>query len=381
MPKILIGVSSSFCANFLKGQIAFLAANGFKVVIVSAPGEEISMLAKKENAELITIPFTKRISPVTDFFQLIRIVRILRREKPDIVNAGNPKSGFLIMIACFLTGFKHTVFTMHGLLSDNQKGLLRSIITLTEKISCRIPEKVIVVSHSLREHAIQRKIINAVKAIVIAKGSSNGIDLSEFSKSLDLTEQVLEMKERFGLTDKNIVVGYIGRLSKDKGIDILFEAFNILVAKYPVLRLVIAGPLIPEHPFSARYLDQLYHDEKVIYLGKLLDVRPVYELMDMLVLPSYREGFPNVLIEAAAMEVPVIATNIAGCRDAVMQNVSGELFEKGNVTQLTSAIGKLIDSPDLRKNYGQSGRVFVEKNFANERIWKGQLELYSSLLQ
>ena len=262
MPKILIGVSSSFCANFLKGQIAFLAANGFKVVIVSAPGEEISMLAKKENAELITIPFTKRISPVTAFFQLIRIVRILRREKPDIVNAGNPKSGFLIMIACFLTGFKHTVFTMHGLLSDNQKGLLRSIITLTEKISCRIPEKVIVVSHSLREHAIQRKIINAVKAIVIAKGSSNGIDLSEFSKSLDLTEQVLEMKERFGLTDKNIVVGYIGRLSKDKGIDILFEAFNILVAKYPVLRLVIAGPLIPEHPFSARYLDQLYHDEK-----------------------------------------------------------------------------------------------------------------------
>ena len=119
----------------------------------------------------------------------------------------------------------------------------------------------------------------------------------------------------------------------------------------------------------------------MIHLGKLLDVRPVYELMDMLVLPSYREGFPNVLIEAAAMEVPVIATNIAGCRDAVMQNVSGELFEKGNVTQLTSAIGKLIDSPDLRKNYGQSGRVFVEKNFANERIWKGQLELYSSLLQ
>ena len=103
MPKILIGVSSSYCASFLKGQVAFLVANGFKVVIISAPGEEISMLAKKENAELITVPFTKKISPLTDLLQLLHIIRIIRKEKPDIVNAGNPKSGFLIMLACWLT--------------------------------------------------------------------------------------------------------------------------------------------------------------------------------------------------------------------------------------------------------------------------------------
>ena len=338
MPKILIGVSSSYCASFLKGQVAFLVANGFKVVIVSAPGEEISMLAKKENAELITVPFTKKISPFTDLVQLLRIIRIIRREKPDIINAGNPKSGFLIMLACRLTGFRHTVFTLHGLLSDNKKGLLRSIITLTEKISCRIPGVVVVVSHSLKAHAIQRKILDPAKAVVIAKGSSNGIDLALFSKTDELESQAKELKKKFGLTDKNTVIGFIGRLSKDKGIDILFSAFNVLVNKYPMLRLVIAGPLIPEHPFSPRYLDQLYHDERVIYLGKLLDVRPVYGMIDMLVLPSYREGFPNVLIEAAAMELPVIATDIAGCKDAVLQHASGELFTKGNAEQLAAAI-------------------------------------------
>lgn len=380
MPKILIGVSSSFCANFLKGQIAFLGANGFKVVIVSAPGEEISMLAKKENAELITVPFTKRISPVTDFFQLLRIIRILRSEKPDIVNAGNPKSGFLIMLACFFIGFKHTVFTLHGLLSDNQKGFKRCIIALTEKISCCIPRRVLVVSHSLKEHAIQRRILNPAKAVVIAKGSNNGIDLAVFSKSQELESRAEEMKEKLGFTGKNIVVGFVGRLSKDKGVDILFEAFNNLIAKYPALRLVIVGPLIPEHPFSHRHLDQLYHDEKIIYLGKLLDVRPVYQIMDMLVLPSYREGFPNVLIEAAAMELPVIATDIAGCKDAVLQNVSGELFEKGNAAQLAAAIGKLADMPDLRRRYGLSGRAFVEENFASDKIWRGQLELYRQIL-
>jgi len=381
MPKILIGVSSSYCASFLKGQVAFLVANGFKVVIVSAPGEEISMLAKKENAELITVPFTKKISPLSDLVQLLHIIRIIRKEKPDIINAGNPKSGFLIMLACWLTGFRHTIFTLHGLLSDNKKGLLRSIIALTEKISCHIPRVVVVVSHSLKEHAIQRKILDPAKAVVIAKGSSNGIDLALFSKTGDLANQAKELKKKLGLTDKNIVMGFIGRLSKDKGIDILFSAFNVLVNKYPALRLVIAGPLIPEHPFSPRYLDQLYHDERIIYLGKLLDVRPVYGMIDMLVLPSYREGFPNVLIEAAAMELPVIATDIAGCKDAVLQHASGELFAKGNAEQLAAAIVKLTDDPDLRKQYGLAGRVFVEENFAGEKIWRGQLKLYRQMLE
>lgn len=381
MPKILIGVSSSYCASFLKGQVAFLVANGFKVVIVSAPGEEISMLAKKENAELITVPFTKKISPLTDLLQLLHIIRIIRKEKPDIVNAGNPKSGFLIMLACWLTGFRNTVFTLHGLLSDNKKGLLRHIITLAEKISCRIPQVVVVVSPSLKEHAIQRKILDPGKAVVIAKGSSNGIDLALFSKTGDLLSQAIELKKKFGLTDENILMGFIGRLSKDKGIDLLFSVFNVLTGKYPGLRLVIAGPLIPEHPFSPRYLDQLYHDERVIYLGKLLDVRPVYGMIDMLVLPSYREGFPNVLIEAAAMELPVIATDIAGCKDAVLQHASGELFAKGDAGQLAAAIRKLTDNPDLRRQYGSAGRTFVEENFAGEKIWEGQLRLYRQMLE
>jgi len=356
-------------------------ANGFKVVIVSAPGEEISMLAKKENAGLITVPFTKKISPLTDLLQLFHIIRIIRREKPDIINAGNPKSGFLIMLACLLTGFRHTIFTLHGLLSDNKKGLLRGIITLTEKISCSIPRMVVVVSHSLRAHAIQRKILDPAKAVVIAKGSSNGIDLSLFSKTGELLNQAKELKKKFGLTDKNIVIGFIGRLSKDKGIDLLFSAFNVLASKYPALRLVIAGPLIPEHPFSSRYLEQLYHDEKVIYLGKQLDIRPVYGMIDMLILPSYREGFPNVLIEAAAMELPVVATDIAGCKDAVLQHSSGELFEKGNAGQLAALVGKLIDNPDLRRQYGSAGRAFVEENFAGEKIWEGQLSLYRKMLE
>ena len=380
MPKILLGVSSSFCANFLKGQVAFLVRHGFEVMIISGPGEEISMLAKKENARLFTINFTKRISPLADLFQLFRIIRLIRLERPDIVNAGNPKSGFLIMLACRITGCKNPVFTLHGLLSDTKKGLLRRLITATEKISCNIAHRVIAVSPTLKAHAEKRNILPPGKGMVMGKGSANGIDLLSFPGRNAVSARATQLKERLDIQEDNLVIGFLGRLSKDKGIDILFEVFNLLVKEYPSLRLVLAGPIIEENPFSRHLLHQLYHDEKVMYLGKLYDVTPVYGIIDMLVLPSFREGFPNVLIEAAAMEIPVVASDIPGCKDAVQAGINGELFEKGNVAALAAVLRKLITSKELRAQYGQNGRKFVSDNFSNEKIWAGQLELYKKML-
>lgn len=380
MPKILLGVSSSFCANFLRGQVAFLVQHGFEVIIVSGPGEEISMLAKKENARLFTVDFTKRITPLTDFFQLLSIIRLIRTERPDIINAGNPKSGFLIMLACYITGHKRRIFTLHGLLSDTKKGLIRRLITATEKISCGIADKVIAVSSTLKAHAEKRKILPLGKGAVIGKGSANGIDLHLFPGKNAVVARATQLKDSLNLKEDDIVIGFLGRLSKDKGIDLLFEAFNLLAKEYPCLRLVLAGPIIEENPFSRHLLHQLYHDEKVIYLGKLFDVTPVYGMIDMLVLPSFREGFPNVLIEAAAMETPVVASDIPGCKDAVQAGVNGELFEKGNVAALTAVLKKLITNKALRQQYGRNGRKFAHDHFSNEEIWAGQLELYKNML-
>lgn len=381
MPKILLGVSSSFCANFLKGQVEFLVSEGYDVTIISGPGEEISMLAKKENAKLITIPFSKAISPVKDFKQLLQIIRILKKEKPDIVNAGNPKSGFLIMLACWLTGFKNRIFTLHGLVSDTKTGFKRRAVSQTEKISCNIAKTVIVVSPSLKVHAEKRNILTAEKGVVIEKGSYNGIDIKIFSRTKFLLTQSNELREKIGLQQDAVVLGFVGRLSKDKGIDILFEAFNLLVKKYPFIRLVLAGPLSKENRFSEISEHQLFYDERVFYLGKLIDVTPVYGIIDMLVLPSLREGFGNVLIEAAAMEIPVIASEIPGCRDAVNNNVNGYLFEKGNVTQLCNYLEKLITDKNLRDELGRNGKVFAKNNFNNYKIWNGQLELYNKILK
>jgi glycosyltransferase involved in cell wall biosynthesis len=379
MPKIVLGVSSSFCANFLKGQVNFLVKKGYEVIIISGAGEEITTLATKEHATLITIPFTKKISPLTDLAQLIRLTRIIKKEKPTIVNAGNPKSGFLIMLACYFAGCKNRIFTLHGLLSDTKTGFVRWMITLTEKVSCRIARTVIVVSPSLQQHAEKRNILTSGKGLVIEKGSCNGIDMTVFSTTPVVQKQAKQLKEKLGIKDDHIVIGFVGRLSKDKGVDILFDAFNQLIQKYPFLRMVLAGPLLEENQFSAPAMHQLYHDDRVFYLGKIAEVAPVYALMDILALSSLREGFGNVLIEAAAMEVPVIAPDIPGCRDAVNRQVTGELFTKGDAKDLAMHLEKLILDPFLRHQYGKMGRQFVEENFSNFKIWDGQLKLYEAM--
>ena len=379
MPKILIGVSSSFCAHFLKGQVSFFVQKGFDVVIVSGPGEEISMLAKAEQAKLITIPFTKKITPFKDLVQLIRIVRILRREDPDIINAGNPKSGFLIMLAAWLIQRKNRVFTLHGLLSDTKKGAARTIITLTEKISCGVAHKVIVVSPSLKEHAEKRKIIKPGKGIVIGKGSCNGIDTDVFSRNETVFNKAALLKKEWGIKEDELVIGFIGRLSKDKGIDILIHSFNKLQVEYPFLKLLIAGPLLEEHGLDDTVIGDLTGKKNIVYLGKMAVVTPVYAAIDIFVLPSLREGFGNVLIEAASMELPVIAPDIPGCRDALKHGINGILFERGNAESLTSLIEKLILDRPLCKASGHNGRLFVADNFSGDTIWNGLLDLYNSL--
>lgn len=379
-PKILIGISSSYCASFLKGQVAFLVQHGYEVVIISGPGEEISMLSKEEGARLISIPFSTEISPLRDLKQLFQIISFLKKERPGIVNAGNPKSGFLITLAGWLIGQGNRIFTMHGLVSDTRSGFKKWIIGITEKLSCRLAHKVIVVSPSLREHAEKRGILKKGKGIVIENGSCNGVDTEIYARTPAVLIKADEMRRKLKIEPGQQVVGFVGRLSKDKGIDLLINSFNRITNKHANARLLVVGPLITNNQLSQSVLDQLYNDNKIIYVGKLQDVIAAYALMNMLVLPSLREGFGNVLTEASAMEVPVVAADIPGCRDAVQHLHTGELFEKGSIDALTKALEKLITQPELAQQYGRRGREYVSHKFSNQKIWQGYLQLYNQAI-
>ena len=381
MPKILLGISSSFCASFLKGQVGYLVSNGYEVVIISGKGDELSLLAKEENARLYFIDFTKKINPFGDLLCLFAIIQILYKEKPTIVNAGNPKPGLLIMIACLLLGIKNRIFTLHGLVSDSRIGLAGKIIKLSEKLTCLLARKIIVVSPSLLQHALGLKLFSEKKGFVIEKGSCNGINLHTFSYN-DATNYAKEvLLNKLQLPPNAFVIGFVGRLNKDKGMNLLFEAFNLLKSKYNNLYMLMVGPLEPEDAFNQNYIDQLFTDNHIFYLGKLNDVAPIYALMDVFVLPSFREGLPNVLMEAAAMEIPMIASNINGCIDIVQQDYNGILFKKGDVVELTAAIEKYILNPQLAKLHGSKGRDYILSHYTQQKIWDGQLNVYKLLIE
>ncbi len=378
MPKILLGVSSSYCASFLRGQVSFLKKNGYEVLVVSGPGPEIRYLAETEGAKLYEVDFTKKITPFKDLVILLQLVRLLKKEKPDIVNAGNPKSGFLIMLACWLTRQRKRVFTMHGLLSDTQKGGREKLIAATERIACNVADRVIVVSRSLQHHAEKRKLLPAGKSVIIENGSCNGINTAYFSRTQALHAAAMTLKKDLGLTE-GPVLGFVGRISKDKGVDQLLEVFNTLKVLHPDLQLLLAGPVEEDTEGIAGIRNALARTKDVFCTGMLFDVRVAYMAMDILVLPSLREGLPNVLLEASSMELPVVASDIPGCRDAITVRLTGELFPKNDRTALKEILEKLIGNEGLRRQYGMNGRKFVEEHFLDEKIWQGQLKLYGGL--
>lgn len=375
MPKILLGVSSSYCASFLKGQVSFLIQHGYEVIVISGPGQAIRTLIDKEGGRLYELDFSKRISPLADLVLLWKIVGILRKEKPDIVNAGNPKSGFLIMLACWFTAVRKKFFTMHGLLSDTQTGWKRLMVATTERISCRIAHKVIVVSPSLLRHAERRGILKPNKGVVVENGSCNGLDTEYFSKSENQTADTVQLRSGLQMKD-HFTIGFVGRISVDKGINVLLDSFAVLKKVYPSLQMLIVGPTEEDTAGISGIKDRINGAEDVYHIGLVSDVRPAYRLMDVLVLPSLREGLGNVLLEAASMEIPVIASDIPGCGDALINGVTGMLVESRSVEALVNAIEKLIDNEALRHQYGMNGRKFVMDNFQQQKVWTGLLQLY-----
>lgn len=285
------------------------------------------------------------------------------------------------MLAAWLTGIRNRIFTLHGLVSDTRKGFRRKLILLFETLSSRLAIQTWVVSASLRQHAIEAGVVRAADSLVIGNGSCNGVDVSVYKRSAAQAEASRKLRLQYGIALDDIVIGFAGRLSRDKGIELLLRVFNRLRVQYPNLRLLLAGPLETNDPISAPYNKMLSGDPAIIYLGKKADLVPVYGAMDIFVLPSYREGFGNVLIEAASMELPVIAPDIPGCRDAVAAGENGLFFQMGNDEDLYAILEKYIKDPDLRQIHGKNGRPWVIRKFDPGTIWAAQLAIYRNLLE
>jgi glycosyltransferase involved in cell wall biosynthesis len=374
-------VTSSLALGFLRGRLAYLREAGYDVTIVSSPGKELTAAGQAEGVRTVAIPMSREISPLRDLISLWQLWRLMRRMRPAITNVGTPKAGLLGGIAALLAGAPCRIYTLYGLRLETTRGAKRQMLGMLERLTCRIAHKVICVGESLRNRAVSLRLVRVEQTKVLGSGSCNGVDVSQFDLDEAGRSKVSELRSQLGIPPTVPVIGFVGRFTRDKGIAELVQAFSLLRKRLPELRLLLVGAVEEGDQPSSEILQQIKTDRSIVCPGFVADPGLYYHIMDILALPTYREGFPNVILEANACGKPAVVTRATGAIDSVIEDVTGFIVPVGDAIALADALGRLLDRPDLAREMGENGRKRMAAEFQPERIWSELLAEYQSLLR
>lgn len=360
---------------FIEGQPAFLAQQGYEVHVVSAGGKTAADFAAQQRVRHHIVPFTRHITPVRDLHCLLKTYRLFRRLRPDIVHGNTPKAGLISILAAWLARVPVRIYEIHGFPFESRRGLGRSGLLVLEQLTCWLATQVLAVSASVRELAVRERIVWKAKILVLHNGSCNGVDAAERFNPARLNPQKLaRLKADLRVSDR--VIGFVGRLTRDKGIHELLHAWSVIRATYPDVILLLAGNAEPD--FSAHPI--LHSDDRIRAAGHVTELPYYYALMDFLVLPTYREGFSTVLIEAAAMERPAVAARVTGTVDGIVDGETGLFCVARSVESLIRQLRWYLDNPMISQTHGQNARQRVLADFVPSDIWTAKWQLYERLL-
>ena len=302
---------------------------------------------------------------------------MLRRIRPHIVHAHTPKGGVLGMVSAWLARVPVRIYHMRGLPFTTAKGWRRRLLMWSERISCGLAHQVLCVSSSVRQLAVDSRLCRPEKIAVLARGSGNGVDAAQRFNDSNISPSLREeTRRRYNIPPDALVLGFIGRIVRSKGIIELAGAWKELRDEFPDLHLMLVGPHEMQVPIPAEIDRTLHSDPRVHFLGEQWNTPPLYAVMDVLALPTYREGFPNVLLEAAGMKVPVVATQVPGCTDAVQDGVTGMLVPPHDAARLEGAVRTYLQDAELRRRHGAAARDWVLREFRPEGIWQAVYQEY-----
>ena len=363
--------------GFVAGQVDFLRGQGWDVGVVSSPGRLLDDFAKKHGVDAYAVKMNRAITPGEDADAVMRVTDFLLDYNPDIVHSHTPKGGLVGMVAARAAMVPVRVYHMRGLLTATARGIKKTLFAQAERTSCNLAHAVVCQSPSLRQFAVESRLVKPLKAVVFRNGS-NGIDaLGRFNPD---NVSGLDVRRELGIDEDDFVIGFVGRIVGDKGVPELVDAFRAVKGRHPNAHLIVVGPFETRDSVPDWVERALREDPNVHLVGFVRDLPRYYEAMDVVALPSHREGFPNVPLEAAAMAVPTVTTDAVGCVDAVVDGVTGTVVPVRDARRLAEALLRYAEDPGLRATHGAQARARVLEEFQPEHIHRASLELYEQLL-
>lgn len=363
--------------NFCRDLLAELREQeGYEVVAVSSPGEALDEVGRREGVKTVAVDMERHISPWRDLRSLFRLVKVFRREKPDMIHSITPKAGLLAMMAGWICRVPVRLHTFTGLVFPTAKGLKQKILMMTDRLTCACATHIVPegqgVKNDLEHYGITRKPLR-----ILGHGNIKGIDLNRFNPELDDVA-----KESDKLRNKDVFTFiFIGRLVRDKGINELVKAFERLQKLHPNTRLILVGEQEQNlDPVDQTTLDAIKNNPAIEAVGRQSDVRPWLAASDALVFPSYREGFPNVVIEAGAMNLASIVTDINGSREIIVEGKNGTIVPPRDANALFEAMQRFVENPATVANLAKNARKMVADRYEQSYVRQCLKDFYREIL-
>ena len=365
--------------KLLEGQLTFMDEH-FEVIAISSQKERLEKFGQENKIRTHYIELTRKITILKDLKALWNMYIFLKAEKPLIVHSHTPKAGTIGMIAAKLARVPHRLHTVAGLPLLEETGVKRKLLNIVEKITYWAATKIYPNSKGLKQIILNEKFCSKEKLKVIANGSSNGIKSSLFDPQLFTSEEKQKLRHELKIQENDFVFIFIGRLVSDKGINELIEAFSQIQLTYSNSKLLLIGELENElDPLKAISLEKINNSNTILFLHYQKDVRPFLSISNCLVFPSYREGFPNVVMQAGAMGLPSIVSDINGCNEIISPNMNGLIIPTKNVKELIKSMKILISDKNKTELMASNSRSNIINNYEQKRVWKELLIEYKNL--
>ena len=365
--------------KLLENQARFFKTY-YSVTLVSSHKEQLQKLAKEQGVNHFSLEMTRKITPLQDLRCLLQLIRFLRKDKPHIVHTHTPKAGIVGMLAAFIAGVPLRMHTVAGLPLMEAKGLKKSILYAVERLTYRCATHVYPNARGLMDFIQEKKLAGKTPLKCIGNGSSNGIDLTYFNPERVSKEQEMSFREKWNISKNDFVFLFIGRLVGDKGVNELVAAFEQLANKIPNAKLLMVGPQEPTlDPLKQVTIASIEKNPKIVSTAYQQDVRPFLKMAEVFVFPSYREGFPNVVLQAGAMGIPCIVSDINGCNEIIENEVNGLIVPPKSIQPLSEKMYSLYKDPEKRAIFIDRTKERIATNFERTHYCKLLLEEYKLL--